>query len=89
MRSRKSCLAHHQRWKVGGKIKKDLKFFMGCKEPPISIFEDEDDDTPFLYLFPPPMLHILLGCANDALTKMQEMFEDEMLQFLKEGGFER
>ena len=59
------------------------------EEPPISIFEDEEDDTPFLYLLPPPMLHILLGIANDAMKKMQEIFEDEMLEFLKKGKFKR
>ena len=59
------------------------------EEPPISIFEDEEDDTPFLYLLPPPILHILLGIANDAMTKMQEIFEDEMLEFLKKGKFKR
>ena len=70
------------------KPKTQLKFYNSCKHPPLPIFVDQFG-TPFLYIYPPPLLHILLGVVNDALKTMGKEWEDEMKAFFKDGDHER
>ena len=61
-RTNKNCVANFEKWmrETGGDEDR-LKQYCSNKHKPIKIFRNEDDDTPFLILYPPPLLHLLLG----------------------------
>ena len=57
-----NCKANYTRWMFEtGKVDDKLKDYCSNKYLPIKIFRNEDDSTPFIILYPPPMLHLLLG----------------------------
>ena len=65
-RTYNNCVANYERWvretsENGVADENQLKHYFSNKYPPIKIFQHEDDDTPFIELYPPPILHLLLG----------------------------
>ena len=52
---------HHDSWVRAGAKEEELKDFCSVKTPGIKVFGDADGDTPFLLLFSPMPLHLLLG----------------------------
>ena len=65
-RTYNKCEANNTRWMFetagdGDRQDDRLKDYYSNKYLPIKIFKNEEDDTPFLVLFPPPLLHLLLG----------------------------
>ena len=89
LRTKKLSQGHHDRWKVK-RIKKDLKYFIGCKEPPISIFEDDDDylseinrDYRSGKILAGEMKQLCIDRATDWLSELSEK-RDETAHLVKD-----
>ena len=61
-RTMRKCQTLHETWltETGGK-KECLRNYGGCKERPVSLYDETKADIPFIQLFAPPILHLLLG----------------------------
>ena len=70
---------------------KKLRFYAGCENPPIPIYNPDQGDVPILILFPPAPLHLLLGAGNDALKCMEGIWTDTgvMQDFYKYNGYKK
>ena len=63
---------------------KSLKQFYSVKHLPMQVTEDMED-IPISKMYPPPQLHCgILGPANDALKKLEQIFPAAMGEFKKE-----
>ena len=65
LRTLKRCQDWYELWQQleNGDVKKLMRY-MGNRYPPIPIFEDDKENELILSLYPPPMLHILLGMCG-------------------------
>ena len=64
-RTMRQCHKFHEDWmtETGGDRSR-LRHYGGCQNTPVSIFDESKADTPFIQLFAPPNLHLLLGKSS-------------------------
>ena len=72
-RSYDRCLANWEKWVAGGENLGELKEYQGSnKYPPLQIFDKSKNSTPYLELFVPPMLHLILGKIHVPKSNLAE-----------------
>ena len=63
-RTLQNILENCQKWRESGAVNDRRKEFYSCEEEPLINPTSGETNTEVLKKFPPPPLHLLLGCAN-------------------------
>lgn len=85
-RTIENCIANFDGWVKNGQDEKKAKLFKNCIHPPIYACNYSQE---ILDIFPPPELHLLIGCVNKIFDHMRENFKSISDEWEKQCHVER